>query len=169
MAKKILSIDLETLDTTRTAVILEIGITVGDETGKVIEQFQIFPNVSEQIAAGRTVSGDTVLWWMKQDGVIQAEQANAKRYSVDDTRAELESFLKQHADAQYVLGNAPSFDCDIVADFLGHKPWNFWIERDVRTARMKVSMGERFDNKAEHSGLADSEAQFHDFVTYMKK
>lgn len=169
MAKKILSIDLETLDTTRTAVILEIGITVGDETGKVIEQFQVFPDVNAQIKEGRSVSADTILFWMKQDTVIQAEQANAKRHDLEFCRDELGDFLKRHADAQYVLGNAPSFDCDIVADFLGRKPWNFWVERDVRTARMKVPGEERFVNHAEHSGLADSEAQFHDFVTYLKK
>lgn len=167
--KKILSIDLETLDTTTTAVILEIGIAVGDTDGNVIEEFQMFPDIQEQINEGRTVSGSTILWWMKQDEAILGTQHTASRFSLEEVRAELESFLWKHSPGSYVLGNAPSFDCDILSDFLGKKLWPFWVERDVRTARMKVPQEERAPNHAEHCASADALAQYHDFVTFLKK
>lgn len=168
MGKKLLSIDLETLDTAATAVILEIGIVVGTDDGTILEKFRIFPEVSDQLKNGRTISADTILWWMKQDGVIINEQGNAKRMSHEQSVVELVNFITPHLDA-LILGNAPSFDCDILASFIGYKPWQFYMERDVRTARIKVSASERAPNNAAHSALADAEAQYRDFVTFLAK
>lgn len=169
MAKKLVSIDLETLDTKTSSVILEIGIVVGLEDGTVLEKFQVFPTIEDQIAAGRTISGDTILWWMKQDEVIVQEQGNAKRRSHADCVQHVHDFLAGHLADALVLGNAPSFDCEILADFLGGKPWAFYLERDVRSARMAVPKAEQFKNHAEHSGLADAMAQYMDFVTFLRK
>lgn len=166
MEKKLISLDLETLDTATSTVILEIGITVGTLKGEVVEQFRMFPSVDEQLHEGRTVSGSTILWWFGQDSAAIASQGAAKRSPLVEVRRELATFLAKY-DGSYVLGNAPGFDCDIIGDFLGGKPWKYSNERDVRTARMLVPQEARFDNKAKHNALADSEAQYYDFVTFL--
>jgi hypothetical protein len=165
--KKIVSIDLETLDVQTNSVIMEIGIVVGDDNGMLLEQFRMYPNINQQIAAGRSVSGETILWWLEQDEQARLSQVNGKRSDCDVVRAEFEDFYSRHKDAGFVLGNAPSFDCDILSSFLGYKPWGFWIERDVRTARMAVPRDQRYVNHQQHDALADAMAQYMDFVTFL--
>lgn len=167
--KKLISIDLETLGTQDDSVILAIGIAVGTSNGDILEKFQVFPTVDAQILEGRKVSGETVLWWLKQDEAACQEQAQAKRLPVDTCREHVRDFFAKHPDVDFILGNAPSFDCDMLAHFLGSKPWEWYKERDVRTARMKVPVAERAPNHAEHSALADAIAQLQDFATFMRK
>lgn len=165
--KKIASIDLETLDVRSTGVILEIGIVVGDDQGKVIEQFRMYPDIQEQIDQGRSVSASTILWWFEQDESVRMLQKKAKRHSYTQVCDELHKFLAKHKDMDLMLGNAPSFDCDMLASFLGEKPWPFYIERDVRTARMAVPVDQRYPNTQAHDALADAMAQYRDFVSFL--
>lgn len=168
MGNKLLSIDLETLDTSVSAVILEIGIVIGDASGNTIEKFSIFPDINEQIADGRIVSGDTFCWWLKQEQAARMAQATAKRVSVQHAIEETTGFIEKHLnDVKFVLGNAPSFDCDILTDFLGVKLWEFWAERDVRTARMILAPHERAKIAVEHSAVDDAEAQMIDFAAFL--
>ena len=167
-AKKLISIDLETLDVTPNAVILAIGIAVGDTDGAILEKFQVFPSIQEQLASGRSVSGDTVVWWFDQDDGAREEQSKAKRLPVAECTSHIQAFFARHSDFHFVLGNAPGFDCDMLGSFLGGKLWEFYHERDVRTARMKVRMEDRAPNHAEHSALADAIAQLQDFATFYR-
>lgn len=166
----LISIDLETLGVDRDSAILEIGIVVGDDNGNILERFQVFPDLDEQLANGRRVSGDTIMWWFKQDSVLMQEQATAKRLSMQACIEEVTRFLKPYlapGGKTLVLGNAPGFDCDMLSDFLGVKLWPFWAERDVRTARMKVPFEKRAVNHKKHCALADAEQQYADFVTFL--
>lgn len=167
--QNLISIDLETLDTKTEAVILEVGIVVGDLAGNVLAEMQLFPDVHQQIAAGRSVSGNTLLWWFSQKDEIIKMQANGRRYSVEQSLVELDQFLEPYLDGAWVLGNAPTFDCEILASFMGRKPWPFYAERDVRTARIAVPNSERFNNVHGHSGHADAMAQYMDFVTFLRR
>jgi len=168
MTRKLVSIDLETLDVLESAVILSIGIVVGDSQGNVSEKFHIFPNIQQQIAAGRTISGDTIMWWLGQDEDARLEQMKSKRFGYKEAIDETLLFLERHSDASLYLGNAPSFDCDMLANFLGTKPWKFYQERDVRTARMIIPEKARAVPHLAHSALADAEAQYLDFVWFFK-
>lgn len=167
--QNLISIDLETLDTKTNAVILEVGIVVGDLAGNVLAEMQLFPEVHEQIVAGRSVSGNTILWWFQQKDEIIKMQASGKRYSVAQSLIELQDFLGPYLDNSLVLGNAPTFDCEILSDFMGMKPWPFYVERDVRTARMALNSREKYNNIHGHSGHADAMAQYMDFVTFLRK
>lgn len=165
---KIVSIDLETLDVTTTAVILEIGIVVGDDQGNVIEQFRMYPDIQEQLAANRSVSGDTFLWWLEQDEIARCNQTGQSRKSKDEVAREYLSFITPHIDRDTrVLGNAPSFDCEILSDYIGTKPWNFWQERDVRTAREIIPRSMRCVNTEAHNALADAATQYNDYITFL--
>lgn len=164
---KIVSIDLETLDVTTTAVILEIGIVVGDDQGNVIEQFRMYPDIQEQIESGRSISGSTFLWWMQQQDAIRSSQVTAKRRYKEEVVDEYLKFMSGHTGMSRVLGNAPSFDCDILSDYIGTKLWDFWMERDVRTAREVIPKCVRYVNHQEHDALADAMAQYMDYITFL--
>ena len=164
---KIVSIDLETLDVKTTAVILEIGIVVGDDKGNVLEQFRMYPDIQEQIDLGRSVSASTFMWWMEQPEPTRLHQVNGKRHVREEVIDEYLKFMSGHAGMSRVLGNAPSFDCDILSDYIGTKLWDFWMERDVRTAREVIPKSARYVNHAEHDALADAKAQYMDYISFL--
>lgn len=161
------SIDLETLDTRTSAVILAIAIVtdLGDE-------LVLHPSIDQQLRDGRTVDGPTFRWWLKQSEDARRAIADASEQTCGMVRNSVTAFFidtaQRRADRYYVWGNAPSFDCDILADFLSggaflddkpRKPWPFWAERDVRTVRMAVG---RTESKTAHDALSDAYAQLAD-------
>src|SRR3546814_2365974 len=87
-------VDLETLDTKNSAVVLSIGAvvweTLVDDAGSldysVVERFYRVLSIDEQLAAGRTVSESTLLWWMRQDPTARAEAFNPVRRDRKSTR-----------------------------------------------------------------------------------
>lgn len=157
-----ISIDLETLDTRDTAIILSVGIIA--DTGEALHHAI---DIDMQIAEGRTISGSTLLWWLKQNDDARDAITNAKPLSPIDARALILAFLKSLVTEKkyYVWGNAPSFDCDILAHFLGYKPWPWYRERDVRTARMAVPHATKPDTA--HDALSDARAQLADAISFM--
>lgn len=164
---KIVSIDLETLDVKTTAVILEIGIVVGDDQGNVIEQFRMYPDIQEQIEQGRSVSASTFMWWLEQAEPTRLHQVDGKRRPQQEVIDEYLKFMSGHAGMSRVIGNAPSFDCDILSDYIGVKLWDFWMERDARTAREVIPKSLRYVNHQEHDALADAMAQYMDYITFL--
>src|SRR5690606_12661716 len=63
-------LDLETLDTASSAVVVSIGAVAFDPyTNAIGDKFyvEMTEDIAEQQKKGRTISGDTVRWWMQQD------------------------------------------------------------------------------------------------------
>ncbi len=152
-----ISIDLETLAKGPTAVILAIGIA--DTQGVA---FSVTPSIAEQVAEGRTIEDDTFHWWLRQDDAARGALVS-KLVGVERAREIIHDYLREAA-AQYgdyrIWGNAPSFDCEILGHFLGGKPWRFWQERCVRTAREAI--GNRTQPRIAHCAISDAEAQLKD-------
>ncbi|WP_110641075.1 3'-5' exonuclease [Salinicola sp. CPA57] len=161
------SIDLETLDTCNNAVILTIAI-VTDQGDELV----LSPNLNQQISDGRTVDAGTFRWWLGQSENARRSIIESEELPCAAVRRRVLEFFNQNklrnAPSCYVWGNAPSFDCDILADFLSggafiddkpHKPWPSWVERDVRTARMIVG---RTEPETAHDALSDAKAQLAD-------
>lgn len=156
-----ISIDLETLDTKPTAAILAIGII--DSHGCRVH---VLPSVSEQLQTGRTLSDDTLAWWLRQSDAAR-EALQGERISLAAASKAVTSYFKEAKEVygEYrVWGNAPSFDCDILGHFLGAKQWPFYLERDVRTAREVLSSRTAPDTA--HSALSDARAQLKDVLRY---
>ncbi len=144
-----LVVDLETLDTTPTSVILSFGSSLFafEERDKDFEHyintgFYAKLNPIEQIKSGRTTDQGTIDWWKKQgkeaqkvlipqktditlrDGLIQfCDYLNNSRYDYKKS---------------YCWCRGSSFDWPIIEDaFRQHKlklPYNGWKIRDIKTA-----------------------------------
>lgn len=156
-----ISIDLETLGKGPDAVILAIGIA--DSHGVA---FSATPSVAEQVALGRTIEDDTLHWWFQQSDAARGALVR-KPESLDTVRQVVRDYFRRAAEEYEefrVWGNSPSFDCEILGHFLGDKPWPYWQERDVRTAR--EILDDRTQPRVAHSALSDAEAQLADVKRY---
>lgn len=154
-----ISIDLETLATTPDAVILTIGIV--DSIGSSLA---LAPSVEQQVAAGRRVEDATLQWWWRQGEEARAA-LEGPTSRVGETQKMVHHYFASLRGSDYrVWGNGPSFDCEILASFLGSRPWPFYQERCVRTAR--EVLGTRTEPKIAHCAISDAEAQLADVRLY---
>jgi hypothetical protein len=153
------SLDLETLGKSPSAPVLSIGLVIFNRLG-VISRHEWFPDLQEQLDRGARPDADTILGWMQQDHPARAAQVRATRIPVGSVLAGISATPPEECS---VWGNGPSFDCAILADLFrrhGHPaPWNFWQERDMRTALSLRSDVERIRPLTPHCALADAEAQ----------
>lgn len=145
-------LDLETLDTCSSAVVLSIGAVAFDPFSRVIgEKFyvELVDDIAAQQRAGRTISGDTVRWWMDQNesakllfskDPIQTDP-KAKVANRTSTELALKAFSAfiQRANGKEckVWGNGADFDNVVLGtlyeDFGLPKPWSYSKNRCYRT------------------------------------
>jgi len=166
-------LDLETLDTSPSAVVLSIGAVVFDPYSKLLgDRFyvEMTDDVCAQQARGRTISGVTVRWWMQQDAASKRVFAD----SVDgldraDTLRALTYFSKLVAtnggqDA-VIWGNGVDFDNVILGNLYESfgliKPWSYGNNRCYRTMK-NLGIGPRRPQTREgvhHNALDDAFTQ----------
>ena len=133
-------IDLETLDTKPSAAIVSIGacgfeITNGDIGNTFYQKVALSSAID-----GRTISADTLKWWMTQDRDVRASTFDGVTLFPQALR-DLAAFVLQIEDevgcACHVWGNGSTFDISILEDaYRQHGipvPWKFYNVRDVRT------------------------------------
>lgn len=157
-------IDLETLDTKETSVVLSIGAVKFDETG-LGETIHMTLKIQPQLDMGRTISGSTIEWWLNQTS--EAKQAAfAQDLSVESALKSLDEFIL--GDDVSVWGNGAMFDNAILTHMYNSahmaRPWSYKGDRCYRTVRaltkqlhpqadVDVSHGEA------HNALDDAIAQ----------
>jgi hypothetical protein len=155
-------IDLETLDTSPSAVILTIGAVKFDRT-RIADELYIRLDVDEQINRNRTVDDGTVKWWSTQPESIQNEALGEHdRMAVADAIQTINRFI---VGADCIWGQGYGFDMTILENIYqqyGHnKPWNFWNLRDSRTVfkLMPTDPVAVIPKVAAHNALADAHHQ----------
>lgn len=128
-------VDIETLDTAPTSIILSVGAVRFDPYSNVPPTYKTLwrPSVDDQ--SDRTYSESTMEFWAKQDEHIQ------KSTFTDDNRIPVQDFFKQFN--KYLVGadkiwcQGPQFDMVIIEDLYAehkhHKGWAFWQIMDCRT------------------------------------
>lgn len=167
------SIDLETLDTRPSAVILSIGCAQFDRyTGAIGAKFYQQIELKSAMKAG-TISPDTLRWWM-----TQGNDARKVFLQVTESYA-LSTCLQQFADwmrstsagVPIAWGNGATFDISILEHAFHNcsvglsEPWHFTNIRDMRTmvdALESVKPG--FKSKVKnvgthHNAMDDAEYQ----------
>lgn len=130
-------IDIETLDTSPTAVVLSVGACkFNPYNSQDPWDSQLWlPELSEQLTLERTVSDDTLSWWAQQDSEI------LERALTDTNRLSLDSFFKLLN--KYLVGmdkiwcQGPQFDMVILENLYDmlehHHNWAYWQVSDSRT------------------------------------
>lgn len=164
---KHLMIDLETMGTANNAAIFQMAAAFFDpKTAQVGETFSQLISLDSSSKHGLTMDVDTILWWMEQDDDARPK-SNLPYMSLPEALNNFSGFINQHSTAKNVQpwGNGAAFDLVILKSAFSacnlDVPWQFFNERDVRTA---VELGRMigFDPKKEipfkgtkHEALAD--------------
>jgi hypothetical protein len=141
-----LMIDIETLDTTPSAMVLSAGWAWFEPTGVIASGSATF-DLDTQRRLGRTISPDTVRWWKGQAEPLPEPNpgtdlrlfiAKAMR-SYYEARPQAVGKMEPFACAAGVWANAPSFDLVILRHWADQLrlpiPWSFRRERCMRTWR----------------------------------
>lgn len=134
-------IDLETLDTARTAKILSIGAVRFDPHGEACLGPPFYGIIDEASYADDpdfTESAATRAWWDRQSEAARAEvMGNPRGRPWREVLEEFRAWYAGPAPPVEVWANSPSFDCAILeyaCEVAGQKvPWHYHAKRDVRT------------------------------------
>lgn len=158
---KHLMIDLETLDTRPSSVVLSIGAIAFDpESGWVDTTggMEVYLKLEEQFEAGRTISESTFLWWFGQSDLARNAVVRARRVGVEAGLDELQDYCSR-MNIQYVWSNGAAFDVVIMEHLMNYTkmPWKFYKVMDMRTI-MWLNPVEK-EGETEHTALADAVAQ----------
>lgn len=155
---KQIMIDIETLDTKTSAVVLSVGWCMFDHD-RIGDPAEMVLDMQEQIDKFRTISAKTLTWWMEQ-----SEEARRrvffpeKVHSISDVATRLRMIL-HGGDVEHVWAHGPHFDIATLKDMLGAEPWHFRSIRDTRTLATLAPEVERCRSIVEHSAGDDAHAQ----------
>lgn len=161
---KHIMIDIETLDSTPTAVILSIAAVVFDpHSGKYFDiPFHAHCHIDHQISDGRSISQSTLFWWLNQDEAAQKAITNENRIHIEIALMQLDEWLQKYKDS-WVWANSPSFDLQILENAWAQYKTDdgklfskHWLQRDVRTLKQYISF-EDFDwpGATAHDAISD--------------
>lgn len=163
---KDIMIDLETLGQNPDTCVISLGACVFDlDTGEIGPTFYMALDVEEQMERGRSITADTLKWWMSQSGAAKKvfhEQAKSSE--------EVLKTFKMWVEAQGTIskirpwGNGSSFDISIMEDILRmYKvkcPWLFYNVMDMRTFRRFVANNAKVEKTGtNHNALDDAKSQ----------
>ena len=133
--KKIM-IDIETLDTRSTGVILSIGAVTFDDVD-LGHTFHRRVDIDSCLKLGMTVSGSTIQWWM--------EQSDAARKMLTQQGTHITNVLDSFSRAfnweriEEVWANGTDFDLAILTNAFERtglrRPWAYYKGRDYRTVK----------------------------------
>ena len=144
-------LDLETLDTSPSAIITEIGIIAVDrETFKETASLLLRPNILEQLAAGRTWSKDTIGFHFREGSAPTL----IGEHSLDHCAAMLHTFFFVHLPHKVWI-QGPDFDRPIIESFLAHLgeplPWKYYHTKDARTTWDNAFPGSAHAKRPHHA------------------
>lgn len=125
-------IDLETIGNDYDGIFTNIGACIfNPETGEIGETFYRCITWESSVEAGRTITPNTIKWWMTQSEEARKEIL-AEGEHLDKVLVDFSAFLPEDAK---VWGNGCNFDIGKLETAYGYYkvPWKFWNIRDVRT------------------------------------
>lgn len=166
-------LDLETLDTLPSAVILSIGACEFDLDGPIAgREFYRVLSLPQQLSRGRTTSDDTLAWWRQQSD-------EARAVFVAPTVAPhvaLQEFAAFWAGVDRLWSNGANFDGVLLASlyrtFDMGVPWKFWQDRCYRTlvdTYHRITRTRPTKMAPAHNALADAVAQAQKAATMLRQ
>jgi hypothetical protein len=151
-------IDLETLDTEPSAVILSVGAVLFTAEG-IYEEREWVLDKDEQIALGRTTSPQTLMWWEKQSAEARMVFTMPKT-PLPDFQREFEQWLPFQNKIK-VWGNGSTFDNMIVHHMWKHtfknpqSPWKYYNDACYRTLNMLTGCKDQVVRTGTHHRAVD--------------
>lgn len=160
-------IDFETIGQNPDTAVISLGACFFDEkSGEIGPTFYMAFDIDEQLKRGRTVTADTLKFWMNQSGAAK-KVFNEKAKPAKEV---LELF------SQWVLsnntigkvqpwGNGSSFDISIIEHLFRMYevkcPWQFFNIYDLRTFKRYIAGGAKVDKSegVNHNALDDAKNQ----------
>lgn len=129
-------IDLETLGVQQNAAFISIGACqFNPEAGKIGDKF--YANIDwDDALKTRSVTGDTIKWWMRQSKEAQ-NRVCAAGEPLREVLVKFARWFRKDNDERKAWGNGATFDIAMLdnayENIFGVTPWKFWNTRDVRT------------------------------------
>lgn len=156
---KHLMLDIETLDTATSAVVIQVGWVTFDLVGPISSPVQWTMDIQEQINQGRTISASTLKFWMEQSDIARQQVFDPSvSYNVQQLREWLRMML-YGTPIKHVWAHGPAFDIATLKSLLGEEPWDFRSLRDTRTLAMLAPHIERPAAAVKHNAGDDALAQ----------
>jgi hypothetical protein len=166
-------VDIETLDTEQSAVVLSIGAVAFDPvTGLLGEKFyvEMTDDLTTQQKLGRTISADTVKWWISQGALAKqvfTEDPKVENNRMPTTHAliEFDRFIERCGGGKNIQlwGNGSDFDNVIIgslyASFQMKKPWSYSKNRCYRTKKAENPQVPLKREGTHHNALDDAITQ----------
>ena len=134
-------VDIETLSTEPSAVILSIGAIKFKREGDLpdLEKMdQFYTRVSKESCEvlGMHTDNSTVEWWGRQEDAVRFEALEnpEDRLPIKEALKKLSEWIGR---SNYVWGHGDDFDCVVLNQAYKRcgqpVPWKFWNTRDTRT------------------------------------
>ncbi len=168
-----LMLDVETMDTAPTAVVLSVGLVLFNlyAPEMPMEEHYWVLDTAEQDINGRTRSPETQKWWAEQSPEARTV-LTAKGEPVRDVVAQLMSIIRSEEIGD-IWANGSDFDCVVCADLVKRYGfgWPFWKNRCYRTAKNIALPKEYVKPKREgvhHNALDDALHQARDLQARVK-
>lgn len=164
-------LDLECTDSKRTAAIVSIGAVFFDiHKQELGEEFYVEVSVNgikKQIEAGRTLSLDTMVWWLGQsDGARNVWLKNNHiKQDIIHALHMFASYCSQSKERPRVWGNGVDYDNVVLRDcyemFNIKTPWHFRDNRCYRTMKNLFNKAHTGLERqgSHHNGLDDAKTQ----------
>jgi exodeoxyribonuclease VIII len=156
-------IDIETLGLHANCVILCIGAVQFDlDSGNIGEKYRRTVDIEDQIKRGRTITADTLQFWMNQKRET-FESCLRAPVPLEAALYDLGEFLYDH-DIKFVWSNGINFDLGILKHAFNSipypLPWSYKDERDYKTIReLFAPPVEAYLETEKHNAIADCKYQ----------
>jgi len=135
------SLDLETLDVVQDAHIASIGYSIFNlYTGEILLTKELMIDM-EEAQPGRSISGSTVKWWLKQSDdarnrITRSYNDSCAVFSLSEALLVFSKDIDSYS-SNTIWGNGSIFDVAIVESAFNSCsmfiPWKFFNVRDMRT------------------------------------
>lgn len=155
---KRIMVDLETLDTAHTAMIVAIGAVMFDPELDVSTDQLFYRKVDARLSVG-TIGADTVMWWLRQSDEARLEIAKDGGDHISVALLALFDFCR---DLNEIWAGPSHFDIPILENAcrqVSLRP--VWTYRQVRcwSTLRKLFPVEKPANSCAHNALADAQSQ----------
>lgn len=152
--------DIEALDTRSSAVVTQVGWCEFDQE-TVHPYKQLLISVPEQISNGRTMSYDTICWWMRQSDEARKSVFGSPEMPTSVTRMWhlIKEAIGDNPEEVLVWAHGPQFDLTILKDLMGREPWHYRNVRDTRTLADLAPNAYKPKPEVKHSAGGDAFAQ----------